>query len=149
MKPKNQFGIPQLVKLLFQSRLDYFSEGKFWHVRNINPANKRNLILAGLDQVMRPNTLFFFEYIGQQFPAEGFIELDMIEVDRCIKALQPQVVAVRGKAGFDPAEEKSEIFRVFAKLRGAGLGQGEQKIASAQAMSLRSASARRISALES
>ena len=74
---------------------------------------------------MRAGALLFFEYISQQFAAEGFIELDVIEVDRCIKALQPQVVAVRGKAGFDPAEEKSEIFRVFAKLRGTGLGQGE------------------------
>ena len=58
MKPKNQFGIPQLVKLLFQSWLGYFSEGKFWHVSDIAPANKRNLILAGLDQVMRPERSF-------------------------------------------------------------------------------------------
>ncbi len=58
MKPKNQFGIPQLFKLLFQSQLDYFSEGKFWHVSDIAPANKRNLILAGLDHLHRRTTTF-------------------------------------------------------------------------------------------
>jgi radical SAM protein with 4Fe4S-binding SPASM domain len=58
MKPKNQFGIPQLAKLLFKSRLDYFAEGKFWQVKDIAPANKRNLILAGLDHLYRRTTTF-------------------------------------------------------------------------------------------
>lgn len=56
MKPKNQFGISQLATLLFKSRLDYFAEGKFWHVKDIAPVNKRNLILAGLDHLYRRTT---------------------------------------------------------------------------------------------
>lgn len=58
MKPKSQFGLPQLMTLLFQSRLDFFSEGKWWHVRSISPAVKRNLILAGLDHLHRRTTAF-------------------------------------------------------------------------------------------
>jgi radical SAM protein with 4Fe4S-binding SPASM domain len=56
MKPKSQFGLPQLITLMFQSRLNFFAEGKLWHVRSIAPANKRNLILAGLDHLYRRTT---------------------------------------------------------------------------------------------
>jgi hypothetical protein len=48
MKPKNQFGLPQLLTLLFQSRLDFFAEGKIWHLRDINSVNKWNLTLKEL-----------------------------------------------------------------------------------------------------
>jgi radical SAM protein with 4Fe4S-binding SPASM domain len=58
MKPKNQFGIPQLTRLLFQSRLDFFAEGKIWHLKTIAPANKMNLTLAGLDHLYRRTTTF-------------------------------------------------------------------------------------------
>lgn len=58
MKPKNQFGLPQLSTLLFQSRLDFFAEGKVWRKRLIKPANKRNLMLAGLDHLFRRSTTF-------------------------------------------------------------------------------------------
>lgn len=53
MKPKDQFGLSQLVTLLLQSRLDFFCEGKDWHIRSMPPVNKRNLILAGLDHLRR------------------------------------------------------------------------------------------------
>lgn len=53
MKPKNQFGLFQLFTLLFQSRLDFFSEGKYWHIKPVSLANKGNLILAGLDHLHR------------------------------------------------------------------------------------------------
>lgn len=57
MKPKSQFGLPQLMTLLFQSRLDFFSEGKIWHLHSIPLINKRNLLLAGLDHIhRRPST---------------------------------------------------------------------------------------------
>jgi MoaA/NifB/PqqE/SkfB family radical SAM enzyme len=53
MKPKDQFGLSQLVTLLFQSRLDFFSEGKYWHIHSVPLSNKWNLILAGLDHLHR------------------------------------------------------------------------------------------------
>jgi len=53
MKPKNQFGLSHLLTLLFQSRLDFFSEGKYWHVHSIPMTNKWNLMLAGLDHLLR------------------------------------------------------------------------------------------------
>jgi radical SAM protein with 4Fe4S-binding SPASM domain len=53
MKPKSQFGLPQLATLLTRSRLDFFAEGKFWHVRSIPLKNKINLTLAGLDHLIR------------------------------------------------------------------------------------------------
>lgn len=53
MKPKNQFGLPQLASLLVLSRLDFFAEGKFWHLRSIPLKNKVNLTLAGLDHLVR------------------------------------------------------------------------------------------------
>jgi len=56
MKPKNQFGLPQLATLITRSRLDFFAEGKFWRVRSIPLKNKLNLTLAGLDHVIRRTT---------------------------------------------------------------------------------------------
>jgi len=53
MKPKNQFGLSQLFTLLFQSRLEFFSEGKYWHIHSVPLSNKWNLILAGLDHLHR------------------------------------------------------------------------------------------------
>lgn len=56
MQPKDQFGVSQLSTLLFRSRLDFFCEGKNWHVRSIPLQNKMNLILAGLDHLLRRTT---------------------------------------------------------------------------------------------
>jgi radical SAM protein with 4Fe4S-binding SPASM domain len=56
MKPKNQFGLSQLITLVFQSRLIFFSEGKYWNIRSIPMSNKRNLVLAGLDHLFRRTT---------------------------------------------------------------------------------------------
>lgn len=58
MKPRNQFGIAQLTKLLCKSRLDFYAEGKVWHLKDIAPLNKKNLILAGLDHLYRGSATF-------------------------------------------------------------------------------------------
>ena len=75
MKPKNQFGIPELMTLLFQSRLDFFSEGKIWHVRAIAPVNKRNLLLAGVDHLYR-RTITFSQPTGLMLEPADVCNLD-------------------------------------------------------------------------
>lgn len=47
-----------MITLLFQSRLDFFAEGKIWHLHSIPLINKRNLMLAGLDHIYRRTTTF-------------------------------------------------------------------------------------------
>jgi radical SAM protein with 4Fe4S-binding SPASM domain len=50
--PKDQFGARDLFNLMFQSRLDFFAEGKVWHVHSIPPKKKWNLLKAGADHLI-------------------------------------------------------------------------------------------------
>jgi len=51
--PKNQFAARHAANLVLRSRLDFFAEGKTWHVRSIPLAKKWNLLKAGVDHLVR------------------------------------------------------------------------------------------------